>query len=108
MSVNLKLIGEKTELIVIRNPNITLDLSCLRIGAHEIRFSNQVQNLGLIFDCSMSMDAHVNAVCKMCHICLHNISSIWHLTSHSATEMLVHVLVSSKLLGLPQVLLQEL
>jgi len=43
------------------------------------------------------MEAYVNNICWSAYYHLRNISSVWHCHNKSATEKLVHSLISSQL-----------
>ena len=62
----LLLNDDKTEFLVIgtRHQLNKLNPSVLHVGDHTIDNSVNVRNLGTIFDNSISMDTHVNQVCK--------------------------------------------
>ena len=60
----LKLNGDKTELLVIRNPRLpSVQLPCFKVDGHPVSPATQACNLGVIFDNKMSMEAHISAVC---------------------------------------------
>ena len=53
-----------------------LSPSVLHVGDHTINPSVSVRNLGLVFDNSLSMDSHINQVCKTAFYHIHNIRKI--------------------------------
>ena len=73
----LLLNDDKTEFLVIgtRHQLNKLNPSVLHVGDHKIDPSVNVRNLGTIFDNSISMDTHVNQVCKTPFYHIHNINS---------------------------------
>ena len=74
----LLLNDDKTEFLVIgtRHQLNKLNLSVLHVGDHTIDNSVNVRNLGTIFDNSVSMDTHINQVCKTAFYHIHNIRRI--------------------------------
>ena len=95
----LKLNGDKTEFLVIGRPcNIEkTNTDCINVGASQVTKSNAARNLGVIFDCHLNMQLHVNNVCKSCYFHLRNIRCIRKYLSTSATQSLIHALISSRL-----------
>ena len=82
----LLLNDDKTEFLVIgtRYQLNKLNPSVLHVGYHTIDNSVNVRNLGTIFDNSVSMDTHINEVCKTAFYHIHNIRRISkYLTGHA-------------------------
>ena len=50
-----------------------------------------------MFDDHMQMDAHISYICRTIHFHLLNIGAIRNLLTDSATEQLIHSLVTSRL-----------
>ena len=73
----LLLNDDKTEFLVIgtRQQLNKLNPLVLHVGDHTIDPLANVRNLGTIFDNSISMDTHVNQVCKTPFYHIHNINS---------------------------------
>ena len=73
----LLLNDDKTEFLVIgtRQQLNKLNPLVLHVGDHTIDPSANVRNWGTIFDNSISMDTHVNQVCKTPFYHIHNINS---------------------------------
>ena len=76
---------------------VKLNPSVLHVGDHTIDPSVNVRNLGTIFDNSISMDTHINQVCRtaFCHI--HNIRRISKYFSQESLKTLVHAFVTSRI-----------
>ena len=55
------------------------------------------RNLGVIFDSQMSMSDQITSICKSVRYQLRNIGFIRKYLTRSATEKLVHLLISSRL-----------
>ena len=74
----LLLNDDKTEFLVIgtRYQLNKLNPSVLYVGDHTIDNSVNVRNLGTMFDNSISMDTHINQVCKTAFYRIHNIRRI--------------------------------
>jgi hypothetical protein len=113
----LKLNDEKTELLILGSPNHLkkMKLPQLRIGGNYIQPSPSVRNIGAIFDASMTMETHVNTICRSAYFHLRNLGRIRKYLTREATETLIHAFITSKLdfmnallVGLPQKLLHKL
>ena len=63
-----------------------LNPSVLHVGDHTIDNSVNVRNLGTIFGISVSMDTHINQVCKTAFYHIHNIRRIFLNTFHSKLD----------------------
>jgi hypothetical protein len=119
MSSNyLKLNEDKTEVLFIQSKHAkrnNLQPKSIDIGSSEIDVTESARNLGVIFDASLSLDKHVNNVCRGAFLEIRKISRIRKYLNDKATETLVHSFVTSKLdycnallYGLPEKLLQRL
>ena len=96
----LKINDDKTEFLIIGSKNTLSNISSntkLSVGSSLIEPSTKAKNLGVIFDSHMSMDNHVTNICKSVNHHLRNIGSIRRNLTKSATEQLVHSLISSRL-----------
>ena len=73
----LLLDDDKTEFLVIGTFHQLnkLNPSVLHVGNHTIDNPVNVRNLGTIFGISVSMDTHINQVCKTAFYHIHNIQS---------------------------------
>ena len=105
-----------TELLVISSkyrPRPSLD--SILVGDHRVNRFDKAWNIGVVLDETLSLDNHVNSVCKSALFHLWNIAKIrMYLTSES-TKTLVHAYVScrldncdSLLLGSPKYMIQKL
>ena len=98
ISNKLKINDGKTEFLLITSSraNFTDNIN-LKIGNENISPTNSCMSLGVMLDSHFTMDTQINNLCRATHFHLHNIAAIRdHLTS-SATEQLIHSLVSSHL-----------
>lgn len=102
MSTNrLKLNGDKTELTVFSTPYVTKQiwpaLPTFSIDDVQIPSQKDCKILGSFFDNSLSMDIHVDQICKLSNYHLSNIYSIRKYLDPKTTETLVHAFVTSRL-----------
>ena len=70
----LKLNDDKTKLIVFkskRNVNTFAEQN-MQVGGTVVGISSKIKNLGVIFDQTLSMQAHVNTIAKNCFYYLKN------------------------------------
>ena len=72
----LKLNSEKTEMLLISSRYGKVDSSkfTLDISGTEIKPSSAVRNIGAIFDSCMSLESHVNQICRSSY---YNIRKFW-------------------------------
>ena len=89
----------KTEFLVIgtRQQLNKLNPSVLHVGDDTIDPSVTVRNLGTILDNSISMDAHINQVCKAAFYHIHNIRRVSKYLSQECLKTLIHAFVTSRL-----------
>ena len=116
MAMNwLKLNDEKTLSLLLRTPTVghLSNISDIINGDNNITPS--ARNLGAIFDEHLTMEAHVNSVCRSSFFHLHNISSIRRVLDMKTTVIIVQALVISRLdycksllRGLPTILMKKL
>ena len=67
------------------------------LGTNTTQPAQSARNIGVIFGSTMTMQLHVDFVCKSALYHLRNISRIRNFLSTKTTKILVHVFVSSKL-----------
>lgn len=118
MSANkLKMNDEKTEIIpCTTKPKLKkLELDHINVGNTRIDFSFKAKNLGLNLDSALSMDVHINHLCKVLNFELRKLSQIRQYLDINATKTLASAFILSRLdycnsvfAGLPQVGLQKL
>lgn len=96
---SLKLNSAKCEFLIFGSK---IKLSKIHVNSVSfsgltVNLSNSCRNLGIIFDSNMTMTNHISFVCKSVHYQLRNIGFIRKYLSQTATEKLVHALISSRL-----------
>jgi hypothetical protein len=112
----LKLNDDKTEVLTISSKHqAPTDPVTLQIGNTPVTSKPVVHDLGVLLDCHMSMEKHVNSVCRSARFQLRNISHIRRYLTMDATKSLVHAMVTPRidycnalLYGLPCTPLKEL
>ena len=96
---DLKINDSKTEIVVIasrQNLSKTSSLA-LHVGENTVKSSDAVNNLGVIFDSTLSMKNFVNNKCSTCMFYLKSIAKIRKFLTVQATQSLVQALVVSRL-----------
>ena len=94
----LKINDDKTEFLIITSPKAGFSANLqLKIGQEIVLPSTSCKSLGVMFDDHMQMDAHISHICRTIHFHLCNIGAIRNLLTNSATEQLIHSLVTSRL-----------
>ena len=94
----LKLNDSKTELLHIRS-RFAQDLPDIdiKIGINTITSSDNVRNLGVIFDKHLTMSSHINAVCRSASYAIYRIGKLRRYLDKKNTEKLVHAFVTSRI-----------
>ena len=117
MAVNvLKLNTVKTELLYLHSRfRPRLQLNPIQLGSHVIFPSSHAKNIGVIFDSSMTMSRHINAIVKSGFYHLRDITNIRNVLTLDTTKILIHAFVVSKIdsynsliFGLPKHLIDKL
>ena len=117
MAVNmLKLNTDKTELLYFHSRFCPrLQLNSIQLGSDVIFPSSRAKNIGVIFDSSMTMSRHINAIVKSGYYHLRNIVKIRNVLTLDTTKILIHAFVVSKIdsynsliFGLPNHLIDKL
>lgn len=101
MTLNkLKLNEGKTELLLAMSPklrhHLPRDIS-INIGNGRVQMSDNVKNLGIFFQSSMSMSKQITALCKSLNFHLYNISRIKNLLTSDACHHVVRSLILSRI-----------
>ena len=96
----LKFNDNKTELMLVttkRTKHLHSLPTSITIGNAQIPFKESVKNLGLPFDCHLTMNAHVSNIDRTCYFELRRLTSIRRFLTSTATATLVLSQVSSYL-----------
>ena len=92
---------DKTEALLIHTSlffsSCTSKPTLIQVCASSIPFSSSARNLGFILSDDMTVDAHINHICRSAYIALRQISSIRKYLSLHATKTLVCSLVLSRI-----------
>ena len=113
----LKINADKTEAIVFTSQKNEKHIESIsvKIGGEDIKPSKCVRNLGAFLDSKMSMEKHINSVCRSGYGQLCQIGHIRQYLNTDATKSLVNSLVTSRLdycnailYGVPKVSLNRL
>ena len=113
----LKLNGDKTEVMIFtskHNVRHAKDIK-IKVGDATVTSASAVRNLGVIYDPCLTMDQHINSVCRSGYGQLRNIGHIRRCLTSDSSKSLVSGLVSSRLdycnallYGLPNTSLSKL
>ena len=96
MAINwLKLNDDKTEFIVLgSNSNLSkVKTHSITVGEHQIRRSNQVQNIGAIFDANAKMEGQVTKTCQTAWFHPYTISKISQYLTKEQKQTIIHAYV---------------
>ncbi len=94
---HLQLNLAKTELLVFpATPTLQHDFT-IQLGSLTITPSASVRNLGVIFDDQLTFKEHIAKTARSCRFALHNIRKIRPFLTEHAAQLLVQVLVISRL-----------
>lgn len=101
MSQNfLKLNADKTEVIILgfRAQLAKIDILTVNIAGVDIAIkSDPVKNLGVMFDCGLTMEAQVANITRSANFHLANIGRARKMLTTDSTKLAVHTLVTSRL-----------
>ena len=95
----LKLNSEKTEMLFISSRFSKIDTSfcSLNFAGTIVRPTPSVCNIGAIFDSSLSLESHVNRICRSSYLHLRNLGAIRKYLTRSTAATLANAFISSKL-----------
>ena len=100
LSNKLKLNKDKSEVLVISSsyrPRPPLSSVNICDETDSVCCSSSARNIGVIFDQSLCMVPHVNAVCQSSFSHLRNIGFIRKYLTYDAAKIIIHAVVVSKL-----------
>ena len=112
----LKLNGDKTEMLVITTPSLSgHHITHVDICGSKIDVSKVIRDLGVLYDTTLKMDAHIKTICKRVYYQIHLISKVRQYITESDTRTLIQANVTSLLdycngllIGLPNYLIDLL
>ena len=115
----LKLNPDKSEVILIGTPDLVSQCKSttpsINLGNVDINFSENVKNLGVLFDESLGFRNHIKSVSKKSFLILRNFRSIRNHFSKAGFETLMHAFVTTRVdycnalyTGLPSISLRPL
>ena len=113
----LKLNQDKTEVVLFASKHNSrcVENVTIKVGNSIIAPSPHVRNLGVIFDTCITLEQHVNAVCRSAYAQLRKVGQIRRYLTNDATKSLMSGLVMSRvdycnalLYGSPNTLTQKL
>jgi exonuclease III len=100
MSINyLKLNTDKTEVLIVGSTSNLkkVTITSVRIGDSDIEPAEYIRNIGAYFARTMSMDKHVDNICRSSYYYIRNIRKIKKCLSRKALLQLVHAFVTTRL-----------
>ena len=100
MSANMLMLNnDKTKLIVFAPKHFRSDLSdvTVQVESFVVKQSDEVKNLGVIMDSSLTMMKQINSVTKSCYYHIRRIARIRKYLTEDATKSLVHAYITSRL-----------
>ncbi len=115
-SRKLKLNDSKTEMLLIHSRyRKGQEFPEVQIGDELITCNDSARNIGVVFDCYLSMDKQVSAITQQAFMELRNIAKVRNFFPPGALETLCHAFITSRLdngnsllYGLPKKLLNRL
>jgi len=95
----LKNNNDKLEVLLVgtRQQLAKVDFDSVTIDGLEIKISDQVRNLGIIFDRELSMCAQVDSLCKSAFLQLRDLRAIRKSLNKKATLTATHAFITSRL-----------
>ena len=95
----LKQNDDKTEILIIRPKSANQHLlpESVRIANTNVTPNTHARNLGVTFDCNMSLERHITSISRTAYYHLHSIVRIRRYLEQRYTKQLVHALVISRI-----------
>ena len=100
MQSNLLMLNDsKTEIVLLGTRQQLSKLGSLQIsvGSANIKLCSKVRNLGVIFDSNMTMEDHVNHVCKTSYLYIRLLGKLRKFLVRDTAAMITHAFVTSRL-----------
>ena len=92
----LKMNDAKTEFIVFASRELAKRLPSslqLCVGSHLIQAKDSVRNIGVMFDSRMTLEKHVNYVCRSAFLQLRAIVKVTAFTNRQTLEVIIHAIL---------------
>lgn len=96
----LKMNCEKTEFMILASQHLRSRIDATRnieIAPETVSPSNRARNLGVVMSPTLSLDAHVSALCKSAYAQISAINKIKRFMDARTLETIMHAFVSNKL-----------
>jgi hypothetical protein len=95
----LKMNDSKTEFIVLSNKRTAQKITAptLNVSGHTIVPTASARNIGVTMDSEMTMEAHVNGICKRAYWQLHRIAKIRNFMDRESLECIIHAFMTSRI-----------
>ena len=93
----LKLNDSKTEILILGSAGQLMKHQITKVGGTYVVPVSSIKNLGILFDCGLSMDTFINSTIKTAFYHIHNIGRIRKYIPTSSAERVIHALVSASL-----------
>ena len=69
----------------------------LKVGESVVNPSDCVKNIGVYMDTSLTMEKHVNYVCRIAYAQLKRLSKIKCFINHESLEIILHALITARI-----------
>ena len=92
----LKCNDDKTEAMLINPKNFNVDVSQLNIGNENVAFADYAKNLGFIIDKDLSMEFHVNNLCKTVYLEIRRLKQLSKFVNKSSLQTLAASFILSR------------
>jgi hypothetical protein len=116
LQYNLKLNNDKTEVLILHSKHRPMPpLNSIKVADVCVKPTDAARNVGVVFDSTMTLEKHINNICKTSFYHIRNISRIRRYLSFESAKTLIHAFVTSRidsnnalLYGLPDYLIKRL
>ncbi|MCP3849466.1 MAG: hypothetical protein GY694_04395, partial [Gammaproteobacteria bacterium] len=92
----LKCNDDKTEAMLINPKNFNVDVSQLNIGNENVAFADYAKNLGFVIDKDLSMEFHVNNLCKTVYLEIRRLKQLSKFVNKSSLQTLAASFILSR------------
>ena len=93
----LKLNDDKTEFLLLSSKRQPIGHTTFKIGDCVVSPVPQARNIGAMFDQHLTLDSHINQICRTAFFHLHRIGLIRRFLTNDSAKTLVHAFVTSRL-----------